>query len=122
MTLAADRHNRSRSSLLSRSHIHVTVKVGRKTKGSGATFGATIQFFWRKGFQLQAARTAAPISGVDFGLLCRFSILNCCFLIFAASSIPQIVIAAVSKRLKPCVGPTLCLIRRWSSAIMLFKY
>jgi hypothetical protein len=44
----------------------------------------------------------------------QFGDFDWCFLIFAASSIPLIVTAAVSKRLKPSIGPIRCLTRRWS--------
>lgn len=65
-----------------------------------------------RGVGREAASTANLISDVVFGLPGSFPILNCCFLIFAASSIPQIGIAAVSKRLKPSISRILNLIFR----------
>jgi hypothetical protein len=52
------------------------------------------------------------MSGADTGLPGKFPILNCCFRIFSASSIPLIVIVAVSNRLNPSIGRTRYLMRR----------
>jgi hypothetical protein len=49
-------------------------------------------------------------------------VLNCPFLIFSASSIPLIVIAAWSNRLNPSIGRIRCFTRRWSCSMRLFKY
>src|ERR1700737_851947 len=49
-------------------------------------------------------------------------VLNCPFLIFSASSIPEIVITALSNRLKPSMGRIRCFILRWSCSTRLFKY
>lgn len=45
-----------------------------------------------------AAITAVQMAGIVDGLPGSFPILNCCFLIFAASSIPLILTAAVWNR------------------------
>ena len=65
---------------------------------------------------------AVQIAGIVFGRPGNFPTLNCCFLIFAASSIPLIVAAAASKSLKPSIGRIRCLTRRWSCSIPLFRY
>ena len=69
-----------------------------------------------------AATTAAQIAGTVVGRPGSLPTLNWCFLIFAASSIPLIVTAAVSKRLKPSIGPIRCFTRRWSCSIPLLRY
>src|SRR5689334_15734264 len=46
----------------------------------------------RSAVQIPGALVACPVSGLR---------LNCCFLIFSAISMPRIVTAAVSNRLKP---------------------
>ncbi len=47
--------------------------------------------------------------------------LNCLFLSFSASSIPEIVTAALSNRLKPSMGRIRCFALRWSCSTRLFK-
>jgi hypothetical protein len=69
-----------------------------------------------------AAITAVQMAGIMDGLAGSFPILNCCFLIFAASSIPLIVTAAVWNRLKPSIGRIRCFTWRWSCSIPLFRY
>jgi len=69
-------------------------------------------FVWREVFEIQAARTAAQISGAVVGCPVSGLRLNCCFLIFSASSMPRIVTAAVSNRLNPSIGRIRCFIRR----------
>jgi len=51
--------------------------------------------------ELQAAKTAAQISGAVVAFPVSRLRLNCCFLIFSANSMPRIVTAAVSNRLNP---------------------
>src|SRR6516225_109211 len=72
--------------------------------------------------ELQAAGTAAQISGAVAAFPVTALRLNWCFLIFAASSMPRIATAAVSNRLNPSIGRTRCFIRRWSCSVTLFKY
>jgi len=50
--------------------------------------------------------------GADTGLPDKSPVLNCCFRIFSASSMPRIVILAVSNRLKPSIGRIRCLMLR----------
>jgi hypothetical protein len=59
-----------------------------------------------------SAVRAAQIAGIVFGRPGRLPTLNWCFLILAASSMPLIVTAAVSKRLKPSIGLIRCFTRR----------
>jgi len=59
-----------------------------------------------------AVTTAAQIAGTVVGRPGKLPNLNCPFWIFAASSIPLIVTAAVSKRLKPSIGPIRSFTRR----------
>ncbi len=79
--------------------------------------------FWCKLFEVRKSRlgdcgrdyaaiTVAQIAGIVAGRPRRLPILNWCFLIFAASSIPLIVIAAVSNRLNPSIGRIRCFMRR----------
>src|SRR6202162_4326121 len=49
-------------------------------------------------------------------------VLNCPFLIFSASSIPEIVTTALSNRLNPSIGRIRCFTLRWSCSTKLFKY
>ncbi len=49
-------------------------------------------------------------------------VLNCPFLIFSASSIPEIVTTALSNRLNPSIGRIRCFTLRWSCSTRLFKY
>ena len=62
--------------------------------------------------ELQAAKTAAQISGAVVAFPVSRLRLNCCFLIFSANSMPGIVTAAVSNRLNPSIGRKRCFIRR----------
>ena len=79
--------------------------------GSGANF---IKCMYLSGERLciQAARTAVQIPGAVVACPVSGLRLNCCFLIFSASSMPRIVTAAVSNRLNPSIGLTRCFIRR----------
>ena len=80
--------------------------------GSGANFFKCM-FLSAEGFcRSQAASTAAQSSGAVVALPVKGWRLNCCFLIFAASSRPRMVTAAVSNRLNPSIGRTRCFIRR----------
>ena len=80
-------------------------------EGSGANF---IKCMYLSGERLciQAARTAVQIPGAVVACPVSGLRLNCCFLIFSASSMPRIVTAAVSNRLNPSIGLTRCFIRR----------
>jgi hypothetical protein len=89
--------------------------------GIGATtsiFTVLVQMYKRRELRRRvdvrnyAATTAAQIAGMVFGRPGSFPTLNWCFLIFAASSTPRMVTAAVSKRLKPSIGPIRCFTRR----------
>jgi hypothetical protein len=82
-----------------------------------------VKGFWCKLFEVRksrwrdcggdyAATTVAQIAGIVAGRPGSLPTLNCCFLIFAASSIPLIVIAAASKRLNPSIGRIRCFMRR----------
>ena len=62
--------------------------------------------------RFQAARTAVQIPGAVVACPVSGLRLNCCFLIFSASSMPRIVTAAVSNRLNPSIGRIRCFIRR----------
>ena len=80
---------------------------------SGANFLRMSEgWLGRNYLQGYAARTAAQMSGAATGLPGKVSILNCCFRIFSASSMPLIVIVAVSNRSNPSIGRTRCLMRR----------
>jgi hypothetical protein len=86
---------------------------GQSVAGSGANFLRMSDGWLGKNYlQGYAARTATQMSGAATGLPGKVPILNCCFRIFSASSIPLIVIVAVSNRLNPSIGRTRCLMRR----------
>jgi hypothetical protein len=59
------------------------------------------QFAWEDRICDYAATTAVQMAGIVDGRRGSLPTLNCCFLIFAASSIPLIATAAVWNRLNP---------------------
>jgi hypothetical protein len=104
-------------------HVTLRRRVQRYApEGSGANFLKRMLLSGEGLCGYQAARTAAQISGALAALPVIDLWLNCCFFIFAASSMPRIVTAAVSNRLNPSIGRTRCFILRWSCSITLFKY
>jgi hypothetical protein len=90
-------------------------------QGSGANFDRCMLLSGEGLCRFHAASTAAQVSGAVVAFPVSGLRLNCCFLIFSASSMPRIVTAAVSNRLNPSIGLTRCFIRRWSCSTTLFK-
>src|SRR3982750_1105905 len=73
-------------------------------------------------FSDYAPRIAAQVAGIVVGRPGRLPTLNCCFLIFAASSIPLMVTAAVWNRVNPSIGRIRCFTRRWFCSVPLLRY
>ncbi len=68
------------------------------------------------------ASAARQISGMVAVAPPNFPFLNCCFLIFSASSIPLITTAAVRKLFTPSIGASRCFTPRWSYSMVWFRY
>jgi hypothetical protein len=103
---------------------HVSASLRRTESVSTVlvqTLGKRVSGIVRSPIWDYSVATAAQIAGIVFGRPGSWATLNWCFLIFAASSIPLIVTAAVSKRLKPSIGPIRCFTRRWSCSTSLLR-